>query len=78
MSKKTIAMKDGKPVISLNDIENVRQLALIWVNVMIRGCAWDKLPHHCLEIASWLKMLGIAAEIRIGIDIRGVEYCNVL
>ena len=46
MSKKTIAMKDGKPVISLNDIEKVRKLALRWVNLMIKGCAWDELPYY--------------------------------
>ena len=78
MSKKTIEMKDGKPVISLNDIEKVRKLVLRWVNLMIKGCAWDELPHLCMYIASYLKKLGIAAEIRVGIDIRGVEYCNVL
>ena len=78
MSKKTIAMKNGKPVISLNDIEKVRKLVLRWVNLMIKGCAWDELPHLCMYIASYLKKLGIAAEIRVGINIRGVEYCNVL
>ena len=78
MSKKTIEMKNGKPVISLNDIEKVRKLVLRWVNLMIKGCAWDELPHLCMYIASYLKKLGIAAEIRVGIDIRGVEYCNVL
>jgi hypothetical protein len=78
MSKKTIAMKDGKPVISLNDIEKVRELALRWVNLMIKGCAWYELPYYCMHLASYLKKLGIAAEIRVGIDIRGVEYCNVL
>ena len=78
MSKKTIAMKDGKPVISLNDIEKVRKLALRWVNLMIKGCAWDELPYYCMHLASYLKKLGIAAEIRVGINIRGVEYCNVL
>ena len=78
MSKKKIAMKDGKPVISLNDIEKVRKLVLRWVNLMIKGCAWDELPHLCMYIASYLKKLGIAAEIRVGINIRGVEYCNVL
>ena len=78
MSKKVIVMKDGKPVISLNDIEKVRKLVLRWVNLMIKGCAWDELPHLCMYIASYLKKLGIAAEIRVGIDIRGVEYCNVI
>ena len=78
MSKKTIEMKDGKPVISLNDIEYVRKLVLGWVNTMIRGCQWNELPHLCMFIAQSLKKLGIAAEIRVGIDIRGVEYCNVL
>lgn len=78
MSKKTIAMKDGKPVISLNDIENVRKLALRWLNLMINGCAWDELPYLFMFIALNLKKLGIAAEVRVGIDIRGVEYCNVL
>ena len=78
MSKKTIAMKDGKPVISLNDIEKVRKLVLRWVNLMIKGCAWDELPYYCMHLASYLKKLGIAAEIRVGIDIRGVEYCNIL
>jgi len=78
MSKKKIAMKDGKPVISLNDIEKVRKLALRWVNLMIKGCAWDELPYYCMHLASYLKKLGIAAEIRVGINIRGVEYCNVI
>ena len=78
MSKKAIAMKDGKPVISLNDIENVREETLGIVDLLIRGCAWDKLPYRCLNIASELKKLGIAADIRVGIDTRGVEYCNVL
>lgn len=78
MSKKTIAMKDGKPVISLNDIEKVRKLALRWVNLMIKGCAWDELPYYCMHLASYLKKLGIAVEIRVGINIRGVEYCNVI
>ena len=78
MSKKKIAMKDGKPVISLNDIEKVRKLVLRWVNLMINGCAWEELPYLCMFVASYLKKLGIAAEIRVGIDIRGVEYCNVL
>ena len=78
MSKKTIAMKDGKPVISLNDIEKIRTLVLRWVNLMINGCAWVELPYLCMFVASYLKKLGIAAEIRVGIDIRGVEYCNVL
>ena len=78
MSKKTIAMKDGKPVISLKDIKYVRKLVLGWVNTMIRGCQWNELPHLCMFIAQSLKKLGIAAEIRVGIDIRGVEYCNVL
>ena len=78
MSKKTIAMKDGKPVISLNDIENVREETLGIVDLLIRGSAWDSLPYRCLNIASELKKLGIAVEIRVGIDIRGVEYCNVL
>ena len=71
-------MKDGKPVISLNDIENVRKLALRWLNLMINGCAWDELPYLFMFIALNLKKLGIAAEVRVGIDIRGVEYCNVL
>ena len=78
MSKKVIVMKDGKPVISLNDIEKVRKLALRWVNLMIKGCAWDELPYYCMHLASYLKKLGIAAEIRVGINIRGVEYCNVI
>ena len=78
MNKKVIVMKDGKPVISLNDIEKVRKLVLRWVNLMIKGCAWDELPHLCMYIASYLKKLGIAAEIRVGINIRGVEYCNVI
>lgn len=78
MSKKAIEMKDGKPVISLKDIENVRQLALRWVNLMIKGCAWDELPYYCMHLASYLKKLGIAAEIRVGINIRGVEYCNLI
>jgi hypothetical protein len=78
MSKKKIAMKDGKPVISLNDIEKVRKLVLRWVNLMINGCAWVELPYLCMFVASYLKKLGIAAEIRVGINIRGVEYCNVI
>ena len=78
MNKKVIVMKDGKPVISLNDIEKVRKLALRWVNLMIKGCAWDELPYYCMHLASYLKKLGIAAEIRVGINIRGVEYCNVI
>ena len=78
MSKKTIEMKNGKPVISLDDIKYVRKLVLGWVNTMIRGCQWNELPHLCMFIAQSLKKLGIAAEIRVGIDIRGVEYCNVL
>ena len=78
MSKKVIAMKDGKPVISLDDIEKVREVVLGWVNNRIRGCQWNELPHFCMFIALNLKKLGIAAEIRVGIDIRGVEYCNVL
>ena len=78
MSKKTIEMKDGKPVISLNDIEKVRKLVLRWVNTMIKGCEWHELPYLCMFIALDLKKLGIAAEIRVGINIRGVEYCNVL
>ena len=78
MSKKTIEMKDGKPVISLNDIEKVRKLVLRWVNTMIKGCEWHELPYLCMFIALDLKKLGIAAEVRVGIDIRGVEYCNVL
>ena len=78
MSKKTIEMKNGKPVISLKDIEKVRKLALRWVNLWMRSCPWYRVPYHCLNIASYLKKLGIAAEVRVGIDIRGVEYCNVL
>ena len=78
MSKKVIVMKDGKPVISLNDIEKVRTLVLRWVNLMINGCAWVELPYLCMFVASYLKKLGIAAEIRVGINIRGVEYCNVI
>ena len=78
MSKKTIEMKDGKPIISLNDIKNVRKQALRWVNIMMRSCAWNEVPYHCLYIASYLKKLGIAAEIRVGINIRGVEYCNII
>jgi hypothetical protein len=78
MSKKTIEMKDGKPVISLNDIEKVRKLVLRWVNLMIKGCEWHELPYLCMFVALDLKKLGIAAEIRVGIDIRGVEYCNVI
>ena len=78
MSKKVIVMKDGKPVISLNDIEKVRKLVLRWVNLMINGCAWVELPYLCMFVASYLKKLGIAAEIRVGINIRGVEYCNVI
>ena len=78
MSKKTIEMKDGKPVISLNDIEKVRKLVLRWVNLMIDGCAWVELPYLCMFVASYLKKLGIAAEIRVGINIRGVEYCNII
>ena len=78
MSKKKIAMKDGKPVISLNDIEKVRTLVLRWVNLMINGCAWVELPYLCMFVATYLKKLGIAVEIRVGIDIRGVEYCNIL
>ena len=78
MNKKVIVMKDGKPVISLNDIEKVRKLVLRWVNLMIKGCAWDELPYYCMHLASYLKKLGIAAEIRVGINIRGVEYCNVI
>ena len=78
MSNKTIEMKNGKPVISLNDIENVRTLAMLWVNATIRDCPWDDLPLRCMDIASFLKKLGIAAEVRVGINIRGVEYCNVL
>lgn len=71
-------MKNGKPVISLNDINKIRKQALRWVNIMIKGCEWNELPYHCMYIASYLKKLGIAAEVRVGIDIRGVEYCNVL
>ena len=71
-------MKDGKPVISLNDIEKVRKLVLRWVNLMINGCEWHELPYLCMFIALELKKLGIAAEIRVGINIRGVEYCNVI
>lgn len=78
MSKKTIPMKDGKPVISLNDIENVRTQALRWVNLMIKGCEWHELPYLCMHLASYLKKLGIATDIRVGINIRGVEYCNVI
>ena len=78
MSKKTIPMKNGKPVISLDDIKYVRKLVLGWVNDVIEGIVWDELPYACMDIASFLKELGIAAEIRVGIDIRGVEYCNVL
>ena len=78
MSKKKIAMKDGKPVISLNDIEKVRTLVLRWVNLMINGCAWVELPYLCIFVASYMKKLGIFVEIHVGIDIRGVEYCNVL
>ena len=78
MSKKKIAMKDGKPVISLNDIEKVRTLVLRWVNLMINGCAWVELPYLCMFVASYLKKLGITTEVRVGIDTRGVEYCNVI
>ena len=78
MSKKTIEMKNGKPVISLNDIEKVRKLVLRWVNKKMKVCDWDEVPYLCMFVASYLKKLGIAAEIRVGIDIRGVEYCNVL
>ena len=78
MSKKKIVMKDGKPVISLNDIENVREVVLRWVNIKMKVCDWDEVPYLCMFVASYLKKLGIAVEIRVGIDIRGVEYCNVL
>ena len=78
MSKKKIKMKDGKPVISLNDIEKVRKLVLRWVNLMINGCAWDEVPYLCIFVASYLKKLGITTEVRVGIDTRGVEYCNVI
>ena len=78
MSKKTIAMKDGKPVISLNDIEKVREVVLRWVNIRMKVCDWDEVPYLCMFVASFLKKLGIAAEVRVGINIRGVEYCNVL
>lgn len=78
MSKKTIAMKDGKPVISLNDIENVRRQALWCVYLLIRGCAWDRVPFLCMFVASHLKKLGIAVNISVGINNRGVEYCSVV
>ncbi len=78
MSKKVIVMKDGKPVISLNDIEKVREVVLRWVNIRMKVCDWDEVPYLCMFVASYLKKLGIAAEIRVGIDIRGVEYCNVI
>ena len=77
MSKKTIAMKDGKPVISLNDIENVREVVLRWVNKKMIACDWDEVPYLCMFVASYMKKLGIASEVRVGIDIRGVEYCLV-
>lgn len=78
MSKKKIVMKDGKPVISLNDIEKVRKLVLRWVNLMINGCAWVELPYLCMFVASYLKKLGIFVEIHVGIDIRGVNFCSVV
>ena len=78
MSKKTIAMKDGKPVISLNDIEKVREVVLRWVNIKMKVCDWDEVPYLCMFVASYLKKLGITTEVRVGIDIRGVEYCNVV
>lgn len=78
MSKKTIAMKDGKPVISLNDIEKVREVVLRWVNKKMKVCDWDEVPYLCMFVASYLKKLGITTEVRVGIDIRGVEYCNVV
>ena len=78
MNKKVIVMKDGKPVISLNDIEKVREAVLRWVNLMINGCAWVELPYLCMFVASYLKKLGITTEVRVGIDTRGVEYCNVI
>ena len=78
MNKKVIVMKNGKPVISLNDIEKVREVVLRWVNIRMKVCDWDEVPYLCMFVASYLKKLGIAAEIRVGIDIRGVEYCNVL
>ncbi len=78
MSKKVIVMKNGKPVISLNDIEKVREVVLRWVNIKMKVCDWDEVPYLCMFVASYLKKLGIASEIRVGIDIRGVEYCNVI
>lgn len=78
MSKKAIAMKDGKPVISLNDIDKVREVVLRWVNIRMKVCDWDEVPYLCIFVASYLKKLGIASEIRVGIDTRGVEYCNVI
>jgi len=78
MSKKTIAMKDGKPVISLKDIENVRTQALCCVYLLIRGCAWDRVPFLCMLVASHLKKLGIAVNISVGINNRGVEYCSIV
>lgn len=77
MSKKAIEMKDGKPVISLKDIENVREVVLRRVNLKMMVCDWDEVPYLCMFVASYLKKLGIAAEIRIGINTRGVEYCLV-
>ena len=77
MSKKKIKMKDGKPVISLNDIENVREVVLRWVNIKMKVCDWDEVPYLCMFVASYLKKLGIFVEIHVGIDIRGVDYCSV-
>lgn len=78
MSKKTIAMKDGKPVISLKDIENVREVVLRWLNKKMKACDWDEVPYLCMFVASYMKKLGITTEVRVGFDIRGVEYCDVV
>ncbi len=78
MSKKVIVMKNGKPVISLNDIDKVREVVLRWVNIRMKVCDWDEVPYLCMFVASYLKKLGITTEVRVGIDIRGVEYCNVI
>ena len=78
MSKKKIAMKDGKPVISLNDIENVREVVLRWVNKKMIACDWDEVPYLCIFVASYMKKLGIFVEIHVGIDIRGVNFCTVI
>ena len=78
MSKKKIKMKDGKPVINLKDIENVREVVLRWVNKKMIACDWDEVPYLCIFVASYMKKLGIFVEIHVGIDIRGVNFCSVV